>query len=216
VRALVAYTWSNVARSQRWVPPLVLFGAVLAIFSASTGSVLPSYSGVAASLLFIATWVSLIFANTEDAIQVAVTQTAAGSRAKVRLAKLLAAYLFAVVLGLLGLVGPAVASPSGVTLSAVLIGASEMAITALAGVAIGALCSRPIIKRTAWAFFSAIIGCLVIVLVPHCPPTDQLILLFDHTRPQHVPLAMIAIAGETVALAFVMISASLRVAKARS
>ena len=111
--------------------------------SATTGDLLPSYAGVALVLFFVSIWWTVLALNAEDLEQVPITVTSAGSFARVRLAKLTVAYQGSVLLGLVGLAGPALASPSGATAAQVGAGAGAFLITALAGTAIGGICARP-------------------------------------------------------------------------
>jgi hypothetical protein len=216
MNALVRYAWSDTISAQRWVAPMFVFLGVDAIASATTGNVLPAYSAVAATLLFIATWCGLLFSNTEDPVQNAVTVATSGSETKVRLSKLVAAYEFSVALGMVGLIGPAIATSSPATASDIVTGGCEILVTALAGVALGALFSRPIVRRAAWAFLGAVGASLGLLIIPHCPPTAQFVSLFSKTHPTHVQVSMLIIAGETVAMATVFVLTSLRLARART
>ena len=149
--ALVAYLWRIALTSQRWTAPLIFYLGAVGVLSATTGELLPSYAGVAVALFFVSIWWTVLALNAEEAEQVPVTVTSAGSFARVRLAKLTVAYLGSVLLGLVGLAGPALASPSGATAAQIGAGAGAFLITALAGTAIGGFCARPVVQRTAWA-----------------------------------------------------------------
>lgn len=214
--ALIRYAWSDTLRSQRWIAPLFLVLVFTAIVSATSGDVLPSYSALAALMLFVATWLGMIFSNSEDPVQFTITATASSSATKVRLSKLIAAYGFTVVLGVSSLVGPPIVSTAGFSLRDLLIGVTEILVTAFVGVVLGSLCSRPIVRRTAWAFLLAVLGNLVFTTVPHLPPTSQFIALFSEANPQHVPVSMLVTAAESIGLAAVLLGASIRLARARS
>ena len=214
--ALVRYTGSDLLRSQRWVAPLLCFLGAEAIIDANTGSVLPTYALSATILLFIATWLTIVITNHEDPVQHEVTIVTAGSRAKVRLAKLLTAYLACAGLGLIGLIGPPLASSGGVTLGDLGAGAAAHLVTGLAGVALGALCSRPIVRQTAWALLIAVLIDLTDVVVPSGVPTRQLLVLFNKTAPRDLVWTIGLIAVETLAIAAVAVMASVRLARLRS
>ena len=111
--------------------------------------VLPTYAMSAAALFFISTWLTVIVSNSESAVQEDVTATTVGGRTKVRLAKLLVAYLGCLVLAALALIVPPLITSAPTTLSQLLVGGAAMGVTALFGVALGALCSRPIVQRSA-------------------------------------------------------------------
>jgi hypothetical protein len=216
VIALIRYSGSGVFRSQRWVAPVLCFVTIEAIMDANTGSVLPTYAASAAVLLFIATWLTIVVANNEDPVQREVTMVVAGSQAKVRVANLLTAYLAAVFLGLVSLIGPPLASSQGVTAHDLAAGAVAQAVTSLAGVVLGTLCSRPIIRRTAWALLIAVVLDLADVVVPNGPPTRQILVLFDKAHPSQLALDLMLVAIETMAIGAVVLMASVRLARVRS
>lgn len=212
--ALVAYVWRTTLSSQRWVAPLLVAVSVEAILSSRTGDVLPAYASIAVALLFVAMWLAVVVANSEDPQQVPVTVTTANSFARVRIVKHLVALQAAMVLGLLGLVGPAVASPHGVTASQVGSGLGAFLITTLAGVAIGSLLTRPIVRRTAWTVLAGTLAGLADVLIPYGPPARQLLNLFNAPTALGSTLALIAL--ETLVLTTLVIAVSIRLAWARS
>ncbi len=111
MRALVGYVWSDTLRSQSWVAPVLCFGVADAIVSQQTGSVLPTFAITATVLLFVATWLSIVVINSEDPIQQSITVVCAGSQSKVRLAKVLLAFLVAAALGIAGMIGPPLHHP---------------------------------------------------------------------------------------------------------
>ena len=212
--ALTRYLWSDFIRSHRWVAPLLAFLIVESIISATTGAVLPTYGGVSLAVLFLSIWVAVIVLNNEDPIQTYVTTTAAQGDAKLRLAKLSVAFQGAVILGLLGLVAPTVVA-SG-TVGAVDIGAGAVGVvaTATAGVAVGAMCARPIITRTSWALLLGMCAGLGTVLIPHCPPTRQLLVFFSGTADKLVGSLGLVLA-ETLLLSAILVIASVMLSRRR-
>ncbi len=213
MRALVRYVFIDTLRSQRWVAPLLCFAVVVGIVCTQTGSVLPTYALSAAALLFIATWLSVVTVNNEDPVQQSITIVCAGSQSRVRLAKLLVAFSVAAVLGLLGLIGPPLASSSGTTITDVLAGACAQLLTALTGVALGALLSRPLVSRRALSVLIGATVCLATVIIPNSPPTRQLLVLFNKTGSLALGASILLITVETALFATVAISVSLRVAR---
>jgi len=211
--ALVRYTWTDTLRSQRWVAPILCFGGIEAIVCAQTGSLLPTFATMAAVLLFIATWLSIVTINNEDPIQLSITTVCAGSQNKVRLAKVLVAFLVAAILGVVGTIGPPVASSSGTTITELVAGLAGQLLAALAGVALGALCSRPLISRRAWSVLTGFAVCLGTVIVPYGPPTRQLLVVFNETSPYALGVPLLLIGVETVILAVTAVGASLRIAQ---
>ncbi len=195
---------------------MLTFGAAVAIISAQTGSVLPTYAISATVLLFIATWLSIVVVNNEDPIQQSVTTVCAGSSYKVRLSKLLIAFCVSGALGLIGLIGPPLASTSGVTGTELLVGGAAQLLTALAGTALGAVCSRPLVSRRAWSVLIGFLVCLGTVIVPHCPPTRQILVLFNETGSVALGLPVLLITGETLAISGIAMATSLRIAQQMS
>jgi hypothetical protein len=216
VTSLLRYVCRDTLRGQRWVAPLVCFAVLDAVLSAQTGSVLPTFAVTATGLLFIGTWLTVVIVNNEDPVQQSITEACAGSRSRVRLSKLVFAYGASAALGLAGMIGPPIASTSGVTLKELAAGACAQLITALAAVSLGALCSRPIIRRRAWSVLLGVTVCLATVIVPSGPPTRQLLVLYNNTGSfaLGVPIAFIAL--ETVVLGFLAIAVSLRLSLRRS
>ncbi len=213
--ALVRYVSRDVFRSQRWVAPLVCFAAIDAIVGAQTGSVLPSYAIGAAALLFIATWLTVVVVNSEDPIQQSITEVCAGSQTKVRSAKLAASFLMAVAAGVLGMIAPTIISSSSTTTGEVVAGVFAQIITALMGVAFGALCSRPIVLHRSWSVLFGVLLGMATVLIPHGPPTRQLLVLFNETGHLALGLPVLGIGAETILFAGILIAWSLRVAHRR-
>jgi hypothetical protein len=214
--ALIRYVATDTFRTQRWVAPVLCFGAIVAIVSAQTGSVLPSYAITAVALLFIATWLTIVIVNNEDPIQLSVTEVCAGSQSKVRLAKLVVALALSTALGVLGLIGPPLSSSSRTTTSDLLAGLCAQAIVALAGVAVGALCSRPLIRRRAWSVLLGVLIGMGTVLIPGAPPTRQLLVLFNQTGHFSLGSRVVLIGAETLAMAALAVGASLKIAQRRA
>lgn len=165
--ALIRYTWRDVFRSQRWVAPLLVFLGVEAIIvPANHGAVLPTHAISATVLLFVATWLTIVTVNSEDPLQLEVTIVSAGSQWRVRMTKLLAAYVAAVGLGLIALIGPPLTSRQGITPGHFFCWSGWAPSDGPWGVTLGALCSRPIVRRTAWALLIAVVIDLIDVTVP--------------------------------------------------
>jgi hypothetical protein len=215
VIALLSYVGRDTFRSQRWVAPVLCFAAIDAIVGAQTGSVLPSYAIGAAALLFVATWLTVVVVNSEDPVQQGITEVCAGGQTKVRLAKLVVALLAAITLGILGMIAPTIISSSRTTFKEVAAGISAQVITACMGVTFGAVCSRPIVRRRSWSVLLGVLLGMATVLLPHGPPTRQLLVLFDETG--HVALGppIVAIGAETLLLAALLTGWSLRLARRR-
>ncbi len=214
--ALIRYVTVDSWRSLRWVAPVLVFFVSQALFDAETGSVLPTYAGSTAVLFFIATWLTVVVSNSEDPVQEEVTISAAGGRLRVRLAKLATAYLYCAVLIVMALAVPPAVSGARTTPYEVASGAAAQAITVLAGVAVGALCSRPIINRTAFSVLLGVMVGLGDLIIPDAPPVHQLVKLLDEVKPRHLGFLIAGIAVETIALSTIFVGTSLRLARLKS
>lgn len=213
--ALVRYVSRDTLRSQRWVAPLLCFAAIDAVIGVQTGSVLPSYAIGAAVLLFIATWLTVVIINNEDPIQQSITEVCAGSQTKVRISKLAVSLLIAVILGVLGMVAPTIVSSSPTTGKEVIAGICAQIITALMGVTFGAICSRPILRRRSWSVLLGVLLGMATVLIPHGPPTRQILVLFNETGHFALGPPVLLIGVETLLLAVIVTAWSLRFAQRR-
>jgi hypothetical protein len=216
VIALLRYVAADAFRSQRWVAPLLCFAAIDAVVSAQTGSALPSYAITAAALLFIATWLTVIVVNNEDPMQQSITEACAGSQTKVRLSKLGVSLSIAVLFGLLGMIAPTLLSSSLTSVKDVVAGIFAQTITALMGVTFGALCSRPIVRRRSWSVLAGVLLGMATILIPHGPPTRQLLVLFNETGHLALGPSVFLIGVETILLAGALTAWSLRLALRRA
>jgi hypothetical protein len=216
VLALVRYTLRDTFHGQRWVAPVVALGVIVAVASPQTGSVLPTYAILATALVFIGTWLTVVVVNNEDPVQQTITETCAGGRGRVRLAKLLTSFLLCTALGLVAIVPPAFISPEGVGPKDLLAGACAQAIAALAGVALGALCSRPVMRRHAWSVLLGLLVGLCTILIPYGLPSRQLLVLFNKTGHFALAVPILLIGLETLALCALAVAASVRLSSSRS
>jgi hypothetical protein len=215
VIALVRYVGRDTMRSQRWVAPLLCFAAIDAIIGAQTGSALPSYAIEAAALLFITIWLTVVIINNEDPIQQTITDVCAGSQTKVRVSKLAVSLLFGIALGVLGMISPTIHAGSPTTIKDVAAGFGAQVITAVMGVTFGAICSRPIVRRRSWSVLLGVLLGMATVLIPHGPPTRQLLVLFNETGQFALGPPVLFIGLETLLLAAIALAWSLRFARHR-
>ncbi|MGW7287849.1 ABC transporter, partial [Streptomyces sp. NPDC054847] len=96
--ALLRYHTALLLRSQRWLPPVLLYGAFLAVGVQGGGPVLDSLGYAAAALLPVTAWLVRICATQEPPAARSVTAAAVGAP-RAHLASLLTAALCAAVLG---------------------------------------------------------------------------------------------------------------------
>ncbi|HUC06197.1 MAG TPA: hypothetical protein VL961_12405 [Acidimicrobiales bacterium] len=215
MRGLARYVMADVVRGQGWVAPALTFGAMDAVNSAQAGTVLPAFAISATALVFIGAWLTVVVVNHEDPFGQYVTEATAGSRTRVRLSKLTVAYVLTAGLGLVGLVGPVLGGAS-ITFTLFVQGAGAQLITPLAGVAIGSVCSRPIVTRRAWSLLLGALVCLVTVITPHGVPSRQLLVLFNATAHTATALPLLGVGVETLLAAAALVAASSRVSLRRA
>ncbi|MFD9739797.1 hypothetical protein [Umezawaea sp. NPDC059074] len=149
VIALVRYLAVDVLRSQRYLPPLLLHCAVLGMmFSGDAGEALFAYAGSCALIYPVAAWFGVVVATTEDPTQRAVTAVTAGGWGRVASAQALLGAVGTVVLAVVATVWPVFTNPHPYTLGVIGLGFAAHLVCGLTGVAVGMLCSRPVIVRT--------------------------------------------------------------------
>ncbi|MFJ6013748.1 ABC transporter [Streptomyces sp. NPDC092952] len=156
--ALVRYQAALLARSQRWLAPVLLYAAFVVTGVAWGQPVLDSLGYAAAGLLPVTAWLVQLCVTQEPPAARTVTAAAVGSP-KAHLAALLAGAGCAGLLGVL--VTPVVlliSRPTGadgtVRVALPPAGAAGLLATAccvLTGAAIGALCTRPLLHRRGWS-----------------------------------------------------------------
>lgn len=203
--ALVRYVASDSVRAERWVAPCVLFLIITVSGTAAGGTALGGYGFTVTALFPVATWVAVTVLNSEDPIQTAITTASVGSSLLVRLAKMTVAFLACQVLSTFALVYPLV---TGHPASAgdVAAGAVGHLLSSLAGVTVGSLISRPVLRTPAWAVITGIVAFLVEILVPGFPPVRPLAVAFsDSPSPTWSASMLGLVAAETLAGSAVLI-----------
>jgi len=214
--ALVRYLAADVARSQRWVAPLLVFVAGVAIFNMGAGSLRTTYADTATVLLAVGIWLTVVVANSEDPVQAAVTAVTVGGDARLRLGKLLTAWIACGLLTAVALLWPLVAhSYTGrATAGDVLSGAVGHLVVAAFAVAVGSFGMRAVLPRAGWTVLFAVAVALADVLVPHAPPARRILELSD--RPGGSAAALAGAAAATAVLVAALVAISLAVARRRA
>jgi hypothetical protein len=205
---------ADALRAERWAAPVLVFLAATAAFNAGGGSALSCYGFTAAVLLPVALWVTVSVSNSEDPVVTAVTAVTVGSTVRVRLAKLLTAALVCAVLAGVSLVwSPVAGNPTSAR--SVLAGAVAHAVTIAAGVAFGALLSRPVVGRLSHVVLGGTALLLLEMALP-VPPLRAMLGLFGDDHPRHLAAPLAALAVETAALSAALVAVALRVSRQRS
>ncbi|WP_371588677.1 ABC transporter [Streptomyces virginiae] len=194
--ALLRYQGALLLRSQRWLAPLIAYAALVAVGIRPGDPVADSLGLVAAGLVPAAAWLVRICVSVEPDAARACTAAAAGP-VRVHAAALLTASTGAL---LAGAAAAAVALLTGDRSGtdpgrAALAGALAVAACALTGAAVGALCSRPLVRRRGHGILAATLGSLLALILAVSPARGVVSALVTAGRSGPVPLPLTALAG---------------------
>ncbi|MFI1782599.1 ABC transporter [Streptomyces rubiginosohelvolus] len=187
--ALLRYQAALLARSQRWLAPLLLYVAVLAVGVQSGQPVLGSLGFAAAALLPVTAWAVHLCVGQEPPAARAVASAAAGPR-RVHLAALLtatgcAAVLAVVTTAVVLLVSSPVTDDGARAVSrpsAALAGLLAALCCVLLGAAVGALSTRPVLRRRGWLVAAAVLGSVLAVVTAGSPARYAVTVLVTGSR----------------------------------
>ncbi|MFH8620019.1 ABC transporter [Streptomyces sp. NPDC017979] len=219
--ALLGYQTALLLRSQRWLAPLVLY-ALLIADGALSGRPLESLGYAAAGLLPVTAWLVRLCANQEPAAARDVVAAASGP-VRAHAAALLAATVCAGALGVLGtgavLLGKAADPPRGPAVPLAEAGAAGLLAAAacvLTGAAIGAVCTRPVLRRAGWSWAATALLSLLALVVPYSPANRAVFDMVDGAGGTSSPLPLLPLAAAlAVACAAFALTARLTRATAR-
>jgi hypothetical protein len=215
--ALLRYLAADTLRSQRWLAPLLAFLVAVAIIAPSdTSPLLPTATLTAVALLPVGLWLTVVVNHSEDPVQVLITVVTIGNATRVRLAKLLAAYLACCVLTVVAVIWTLTTTEDPLTPGLLTAVTLEHLVTALTGVGLGALISRPLLTRTGWIVLLGTGIALAEVLVPHLPPANPQLSTFGDHPPANPWPTLLAITAQSAVLSLVAVAVAQRAAKART
>lgn len=174
--ALLRYQTALLIGSHRWLPPVLLYAAHLAIGVQTGGPILDAYGYAAAGLLPVAVWLTRICVTNEPPAARHCAAAAAGP-GRAHLAALLTATFAALLVGCGGAAFVALLSDprSSDHQVAVPVPAATGAglLTALAcvllGVAAGALCNWPVLRSPGTAIPAGLLGALLLLVLGASP-----------------------------------------------
>ncbi|MEU3486056.1 ABC transporter [Streptomyces massasporeus] len=206
--ALMRYHAALLLRSQRWLPPFLLYAAFLAISIQAGQPVLDSLGYTAAALLPVAAWLARICVTGEpDAARGCVAAAAGPGRAHV--ACLLVALAGATALGTLAILAVTLLSDpvasdhrTRVPLAGAC-GAGLLAALACAllGTAVGALTSRPLLRSPGRAVLALLLAALLSLVATGSPAQAAVQGLVTGSRRGTVPLPLLPLAGAALVTA---------------
>ncbi|MGW0753201.1 ABC transporter [Streptomyces sp. NPDC002587] len=168
--ALLRYQGALLLRSQRWLAPLVVYAAFVAVGIRPGDPVLDSLGLAAAGLVPLTAWLVRVCVTSEPGAARDCTAAASGP-VRVHAAALLTGLGAALLTG--GAAGGGVlllCRRAGVGVAeAALAGSMGVAVCALAGAAVGALCSRPLLTAPGYGVAAAGLGSLLVLVVAGSP-----------------------------------------------
>jgi hypothetical protein len=211
--ALLRYQAALLARSYRWLPPLLLYAAVMAIGVAQGPQpLLDSLGWAAAALLPTAAWTARICATGEPPAARACV-AAGGGPGRAHLAAVLAGLLFSLLLGSVAALALMVLAdphstdhltyvPRG---PACVAGLAAVAVSALTGTAVGVLAGPPLLRRPGWSVLATVLAALLLLVASGSPANAAVTGLVTGSRTGAItfPLLPLAVAAAVTALATV-------------
>ncbi|WP_329269654.1 ABC transporter [Streptomyces sp. NBC_01451] len=200
--ALLRYQAALLVRSQRWLPPFILYAVFLGVGVQGGQPVLDSLGYAAAAVLPVAAWLVRICAGNEPPAARAAVAAAVGP-GRAHLACLLVALAAAVALGTTATVvvtlisDPASADhrirveplPAG--------GAGLLAalVCALLGTAVGALTTWPLLRSPGRAVPAMMLAALVAMVVTGSPARSAITSLVTGSRSGTIPVPLLPLAA---------------------
>ncbi|MEU8686142.1 ABC transporter [Streptomyces sp. NPDC048611] len=169
--ALLRYQTALLIGSYRWLPPVILFAAWVAIGVESGGPILDAFGYTAGGLLPTAVWLTRVCVTNEPSAARNCAAAAAGP-GRVHLAGVLTAAGAAVLLAVLGTAVAVLLSDPRSTDQQVAVpvlpaaGAGLLAalVCLLMGTAIGALSNRPVLRSTGWSIPTGLLAALLLLV----------------------------------------------------
>jgi hypothetical protein len=206
--ALYRYTLTSFFLSQRYLAPVLLFFAAIAVGTSSdSGPLMNTYSLCATIMFLCATWLTITVVNNEDPVQRGVTTVSAGTSRRPLAAAIAVALTCCIFLTVIGLGYPIISGKHVVTGAAIAVGAGAQLTTAAVGVALGLVCSRLVIARQGYAIATAVAVALAALLLPWATPVRPTVqLLLSDRTPGQVAVPLLGL-GAAAVLVMVLVAA---------
>ncbi|MBE8473436.1 ABC transporter [Streptomyces justiciae] len=206
--ALLRYQAALLVRSQRWLPPVILYAVFLGVGVQSGQPILDSLGYAAAALLPVAAWLVRICVAGEPPAARACVSAAVGP-ARAHLAALLVALVGAAMLGtvatvLVTLISDPVSSDHQIRVPRFPAGGSGLLAVlacALLGTAVGALTTWPLLRSPGRAVPTMLLAALLSVVVTGSPAHAAVSGLVTGSQKGTVPLPLLPLAGAAVVTA---------------
>ncbi|MDQ0598221.1 hypothetical protein QF037_002566 [Streptomyces canus] len=200
--ALLRYQAALLVRSQRWLPPFILYVAFLGIGVQSGQPILDSLGYAAAALLPVAAWLVRICVSNEPPAARACVSAAVGP-ARAHLASLLVALATAAALGTVAtlvvtLISDPVSADHQTPVPRLPAGAAGLIATlacALLGTAVGALTTWPLLRSPGRAVPTMLLAALLTMVTTGSPAQAAVQGLVTGSREGTVPLPLLPLAA---------------------
>jgi hypothetical protein len=198
--ALVRYLAATLLHSQRYLAPVLLFAGAVGVFSSNdNGPLPPVYASCAAMLVVSAAWFAIALVSVEEPVHRAITVVTAGRAVRVLVATIVVALLGGAAMAVIGLVVPLGFGDHPLSAVDLLVGMEAQLTAATAGVAVGLVCSRLVVRRPGYAAVLAIALVGVLLLTPGLPPVNAMLVLMG--RVSAAPDLVLPLAGLLVVAA---------------
>jgi hypothetical protein len=217
LRPLLRYQAALLLRSQRWLPPVILYAVFLAVGVQTGQPVLDSLGYAAAAVLPVAAWFVRICATNEPPAARSCVG-AAGGPARAHLACLLTAFGAAGLLGAVATVVVTVVSDPASTdhrtpVPAVPAGGAGLLaalVCALLGTAVGALTTWPLLRSAGRAVPATLLGAVLALVVTGSPARAAISDLVTGSQAGTVPVPLLPLIGAgAVAAAAIAVACAL-------
>jgi hypothetical protein len=177
--ALFRYTAAILFHSQRYVAPVLVFllAAGAFVHGDANQPAVPVFGAMAGVEFAFAIWLTVALVNVEDPVQRMITAVNSGRSRSILIAPVLVVLACCVLLDALVLAVPVVFGFTGLTGLDLLAGGEALLTGACAGIAIGLLTSRLVIRRIGFALLSILVLLVLFLVVPWLPPIHPVIFL---------------------------------------
>jgi hypothetical protein len=176
---MIRYVWAVALRSRRWLPPVLVFCAIVVVVYPTGGDVQQSLTLGALCLTPATAWLVVSAVNMIDPAEEAVLVVARHGIVRTRLWILAAALLAGLALTAVSAIAAVLRDPQSVQAPAQLaralaVGGLGHAVAAFWGVAIGSTATRPIVTRPSNSIVIVVSATLIALVVPGFPAANAL------------------------------------------
>ncbi|MFF5989656.1 hypothetical protein [Prauserella flavalba] len=208
--ATTRYQLALLAHSQRYLPPLIAFLAVLGVlYTSRDAPVLPEFAVSGGALLVVTCWLTIALADVEDPAQRLVTLSHTRGPWVLVAAFGLATLACSAVLTVVSLLWATLVH-GGVPAAELGLGALAHAACAFTGLAVGLPCSRLLVPRIGYTVVSALLLLAVVLLVRWVPLVNPMLRALAGEQPSAGGVVT-ALMTTAVALAVSATAVSVRV-----